>query len=214
MILTLILKEKHISASNISVVSAVTDAPSTLCKMNAEDKLEGMLLKCSGGGMDGGGRVGLSSAGGLVVMTLGDRSLANHPLLAEDDDDEGEDENLTVSSLVTHDLVPPEQLMMQEEMTKNGGGEEDGGAEVGVHFPLKLTHKFPCLLHIPVSSHWFRSGLLYGKNLCSGPIQQAHAVGLIHETLVKRCVDCSPNLLWIHKRCGKLSSEGKYVCSS
>ncbi|XP_035460635.1 zinc finger protein 148 isoform X1 [Scophthalmus maximus] len=124
--------------------------------MNTEDKLEGMLLKCSSGGIDGGGRVGLASGAGLVVMTLGERSLANHPLLAEDDDDddddEDDDEDLTGSSLVTHDLVPPEQLMMPEDMTKNGGGEEEGGGgEVGVHFPLKLTNKLPCLLHMPLS---------------------------------------------------------------
>lgn len=134
--------------------------------MNTEDKLEGMLLKCSSGGMDGGGRVGLVS-GGLVVMTLGERSLANHPLLAEDDDDEDEDEDLTRSSLVTHDLVPPEQLMMQEEMTKNGGGgEEEGGGEVGVHFPLKLTNKLPCLLHMPVSPCWFRSSPCTDEIIC------------------------------------------------
>ncbi|XP_061579746.1 zinc finger protein 148 isoform X1 [Cololabis saira] len=118
--------------------------------MNAEDKLEGMLLKCSSGGIDGGGRVSLGG-GGLVVMTLGERSLANHPLLAEDDDDEDEDEDLTGNSLVTHDLVPPEQLMMQEEVTRNGGGEEEEGGEVGVHYPLKLTNKLPCLLHMPLS---------------------------------------------------------------
>ncbi|XP_077435742.1 zinc finger protein 148 isoform X2 [Vanacampus margaritifer] len=114
------------------------ESGATLCKMNTEDKLEGMLFKCSSGGRDGGGRVGL-------VMTLGERSLADHPLLAEDDDDEDEDENLTVNSLVTHDLVPPEQLMMQEMSKNSGGGDEEGGAEVGVHFPLKLTHKLPCL---------------------------------------------------------------------
>lgn len=133
--------------------------------MNTEDKLEGMLLKCSSGGIDGGGRVGLVSGGGLVVMTLGERSLANHPLLAEDDDDEDEDEDLTGSSLVTHDLVPPEQLMMQEEMTKNGG-EEEGGGEVGVHFPLKLTNKFPCLLHMPVSLCWLRSSPCFDVIIC------------------------------------------------
>lgn len=116
--------------------------------MNAEDKLEGMLLKCSSGGIDGGGRISLGGGGGLVVMTLGERSLANHPLLAEDDDeDDDDDEDLTGSSLLTHDLVPPEQLMMQEEVTKNGGG----GEEEGVHFPLKLTNKLPCLLHMPLS---------------------------------------------------------------
>ncbi|CAK6970305.1 zinc finger protein 148 isoform X2 [Scomber scombrus] len=106
--------------------------------MNTDDKLEGMLLKCSSGGIDGGGRVGLGSGGGLVVMTLGERSLANHPLLAEDDEDEDEDEDLTGSSLVTHDLVPPEQLMMQEEMTKNGG-EEEGGGELSIKQELKLS---------------------------------------------------------------------------
>ncbi|XP_010794511.1 zinc finger protein 148 isoform X2 [Notothenia coriiceps] len=118
--------------------------------MNTEDKLEGMLLKGSSGGQDGGGRVGLGGGGGLVVMTLGDRSLADHPLLEDDDDDEDEDTDLTGSSLVTHDLVPPDQLMMQEEMTKNGrGGAEEGAGEV--HFPLKLTNKLPCLLHMPLS---------------------------------------------------------------
>ncbi|XP_044072248.1 zinc finger protein 148 isoform X2 [Siniperca chuatsi] len=110
--------------------------------MNTEDKLEGMLLKCSSGGIDGGGRVGLVSGGGLVVMTLGERSLANHPLLAEDEDDEDDDEDLTGSSLVTHDLVPPEQLMMQEEMTKNGGGgEEEGGGELSIKQELPVQMK-------------------------------------------------------------------------
>ncbi|XP_037344752.2 zinc finger protein 148 isoform X2 [Pungitius pungitius] len=104
--------------------------------MNTEDKLEGMLVKCSSGGIDGGGRVGLGG-GGLVVMTLGERSLANHPLLAEDDED---DEDLTGSSLVTHDLIPPEQLMMQEEMIKNGRGEEEeGGGELSIKQELKSS---------------------------------------------------------------------------
>lgn len=108
--------------------------------MNTEEKLEGMLLKCSSGGIDGGGRVALGPGGGLVVMTLGDRSIASHPLLAEDDDEVDDDEDLTGSSLVTHDLVPPEQLMMQEEMTKNGaGGEEEGGGELSIKQELKLT---------------------------------------------------------------------------
>lgn len=102
--------------------------------------MEGMLLKCSSGGIDGGGRVGLGGGGGLVVMTLGERSLANHPLLAEDDDEEEDEDDLTGSSLVTHDLVPPEQLMMQEEMTKNGAaGEEEGGGELSIKQELKLS---------------------------------------------------------------------------
>lgn len=119
--------------------------------MNSEDKLEGMLLKCSSAGLDGGGRVTLGGGAGLVVMTLGERSLVNHPILAEDDDDnEDDDEDLTGSSLVTHDLVPPEQLMMQEEISKNGG-EDEAGADVVTQFPLKLTNKLPCLLHMPLT---------------------------------------------------------------
>uniref|UniRef100_A0A8C6T298 Zinc finger protein 148 n=1 Tax=Neogobius melanostomus TaxID=47308 RepID=A0A8C6T298_9GOBI len=118
--------------------------------MNTEDKLEGMLLKCSSGGLDGGGRVGLGSGAGLVVMTLGERSLVNHPILAEDDDDEDNDEDLTGSSLVTHDLVPPEQLMMQEDLSKNDGDDESG-SEAATSFPLKLPNKLPCLLHMPLT---------------------------------------------------------------
>lgn len=103
--------------------------------MNAEDKLEGMLLKCSSGGIDGAGRAGLVSRGGLVVMTLAERSLAGHPLLADDDEDDNDDneddsDDLSHDSLVAHDLVPPEQLMMQE-MMKNGVGRGDEDEEGG-----------------------------------------------------------------------------------
>ncbi|KAK7939623.1 hypothetical protein WMY93_002949 [Mugilogobius chulae] len=118
--------------------------------MNAEDKLEGMLLKCSSGGLDVGGRVGLGSGTGLVVMTLGERSLVNHPILAEDEDDEDDDDDLTGNSLVTHDLVPPEQLMMQEDLSKSGA-DEDTESDGATPFPLKLTNKLPCLLHMPLT---------------------------------------------------------------
>ncbi|XP_056145613.1 zinc finger protein 148 [Lampris incognitus] len=113
--------------------------------MNMDDKLEGMLLKCSSGGGDGG-RAGLGSGGGLVVMTLGERSLVSHPLLAEDDEDEDDEDDLTERAMVTHDLIPPEQLMVQE-TAKNDGG----GGEVGMHFPLKLSNKLPCSLHMPLN---------------------------------------------------------------
>lgn len=112
--------------------------------MNIDDKLEGMLLKC-GGGMVDGGRVGLEAGGGLVVMTLGERSLANQPLLAEDDE-EDDDDDLTGASLVTHDLEPPEELMVQEETVKN-----DGRGEEGMQFSHRVSHKMPCLLHMPMS---------------------------------------------------------------
>ncbi|XP_028992972.1 zinc finger protein 148 isoform X2 [Betta splendens] len=132
---TVVLHNNHDSQTRLR---RIADLIITLCTMNTEDKLEGLLLKCSSGGMDGGGRIRLGSGGGLVVMTLGERSLANHPLLAEDDDgddDEDDDEDLTGSSLVTHDLVPPEQLMMQEEMTKNGAR----GDELSIKQELKLS---------------------------------------------------------------------------
>ncbi|XP_074551404.1 zinc finger protein 148 isoform X2 [Halichoeres trimaculatus] len=133
---TVVLHNNHDSYTGLRRIAG---SRTTLCKMNTEDKLEGMMLKCSGGGIDAGGRVGLVS-GGLVVMTLGERSLVNHPLLAEDEDDEDEDEDLTESSLVTHDLVPPEQLMMREERTKNGeSGEEEGGGELSIKQELKLS---------------------------------------------------------------------------
>ncbi|XP_067117927.1 zinc finger protein 148 [Osmerus mordax] len=106
--------------------------------MNMDDKLEGMLLKCSGG-VDG--RVGLGS-GSLVVMTIGERGLANHPLLAEDDEDD--DEDLTGGSLVSHNLIPPDELMVQEETVKNN--REEGG-----HFPQRFLHKMPCTVHMPLS---------------------------------------------------------------
>lgn len=174
--------------------------------MNTEDKLEGMLLKCSSGGLDGAGRVGLGG-GGLVVMTLGERSLANHPLLAEDDDDDeddddvDDDDDLTGNSLVTHDLIPPEQLMMQEEMIKNGrggGGEEEGGGgEVGVHFPLKLTNNLPCLLHMPVSSCQLRSRLCINTSVC---VDAVHVITcLIHVILCNVCDETPvPSTFEIH----------------
>ncbi|KAK0154059.1 Zinc finger protein 148 [Merluccius polli] len=156
---------RKVSFQGISFVAVDLDNLVTIT-MNMEDKLEGMgmLLKCGGGGGGGGdgGRMGPGSAGGLVVMTMGQpRSLVNHPLLAaedededddeeeeedDDDDDDDEEEDLTESSLVTHDLVPPEQLMVHEEATKS-----DAGGEMEVHFPLKLSNKMPCSLHMPLS---------------------------------------------------------------
>lgn len=119
--------------------------------MNAEDKLEGMLLKCSSGGIDAAGRAGLVSRG-LVVMTLAERSLADHPLLADedDDDDDNEDdsEDLSENSLVTHDLVPPEQLMMQEMMKndveRRDEDEKEDGGEVGSNFYQYISQLALC----------------------------------------------------------------------
>ncbi|XP_029558342.1 zinc finger protein 148-like [Salmo trutta] len=97
--------------------------------MNIDDKLEGMLLKC-GGGVDE--RVGLGG-GGPVVMTLGERGLAHHPLLADDDDEE-DDDDLTGVSMVSHDLIPTDEMVVHEETVKNG---REGGMN------QRLSHKLP-----------------------------------------------------------------------
>ncbi|KAJ8012929.1 hypothetical protein DPEC_G00047990 [Dallia pectoralis] len=105
--------------------------------MNIDDKLEGMLLKC-GGGVDE--RMGIGG-GGLVVMTLGERGLANHPLLADDDDnDEEDDDDVEEGSVATRDLIPTDDLMVHEETVKNDG--EEGMMQ-------RLSHKLPCTLHPP-----------------------------------------------------------------
>ncbi|XP_020313343.1 zinc finger protein 148 isoform X1 [Oncorhynchus kisutch] len=104
--------------------------------MNIDDKLEGMLLKCSGVVDE---RVGIGG-GGLVVMTLGERGLAHHPLLADDDDEE--DDDLTGVSIVSHDLIATDELMVHEETVKNA--REEGMMQ-------RLAHKLPCTLHMPVS---------------------------------------------------------------
>ncbi|CAB1328719.1 unnamed protein product [Coregonus sp. 'balchen'] len=103
--------------------------------MNIDDKLEGMLLKC-GGGVDE--RVGIGG-GSLVVMTLGERGLAHHPLLADDDDEE--DDDLTEVSIVSHDLIATDELMVHEETVKND--REEGMMQ-------RLSHKLPCTLHMPI----------------------------------------------------------------
>uniref|UniRef100_A0A4W5MKT9 Zinc finger protein 148 n=1 Tax=Hucho hucho TaxID=62062 RepID=A0A4W5MKT9_9TELE len=97
--------------------------------MNIDDKLEGMLLKC-GGGVDE--RVGLGG-GGPVVMALGERGLAHHPLLADDDDEE-DDHDLTGVSMVSHDLIPTDEMVVHEETVKNG---REGGMN------QRLSHKLP-----------------------------------------------------------------------
>ncbi|CAB1347116.1 unnamed protein product [Coregonus sp. 'balchen'] len=96
--------------------------------MNIDEKLEGMLLKC-GGGVDE--RVGIGG-GGLVVMTLGERGLAHHPLLA--DDDEEDDDDLTGVSMVSHDLIPTDDMVVHEETVKN---DREGG------MMQRLSHKLP-----------------------------------------------------------------------
>ncbi|KAI1899371.1 hypothetical protein AGOR_G00061090 [Albula goreensis] len=93
-------------------------------RISMEEKLEGMLLKCSGvvglhpssRALGSPGVDGRRAGGGgveLVELTLGERALAHHVLLAGEEDDEDEDDEEGVLS--SHHLVPQDELMVQEE---------------------------------------------------------------------------------------------------
>lgn len=82
---------------------------------------------------------------GSLDMTLGERSLANHPLLAEDDeDDDDDDEDLAGGSLTSHDLISQDDLMVHEETVKNDGQDEPA-------FSQRISHKLHYTLNMPVS---------------------------------------------------------------
>lgn len=77
-------------------------------------------------------------------MTLGERGLAHHPLLA--DDDEEDDDDLTGVSMVSHDLIPTDEMVVHEETVKNG---REGGMN------QRLSHKLPvspCHAYILIAS--------------------------------------------------------------
>ncbi|KTF79019.1 hypothetical protein cypCar_00038316 [Cyprinus carpio] len=120
--------------------------------MNIDDKLEGMLMKCSPVGLHhssralGPSRVEGRGRRGSLDMTLGERSLANHPLLAEedDDDDEEDDEDLAGGGLTSHDLISQDDLVVHEETVKNDGQDEAA-------FSQRISHKLHYTLNIPVS---------------------------------------------------------------
>lgn len=81
-------------------------------------------------------------------MSLGEKSLANQPLLADDDEEEeDEDEELAGGTLTSHNLIAHNELMVQEETVKNSAAGEQ-------EFSQQLSHKIPYTLHIPVSSHY------------------------------------------------------------
>lgn len=80
-------------------------------------------------------------------MSLGEKSLANQPLLADDDDDEEEDEgdDLAGGTLTSHNLISHDELMVHEETVKNNAAGEQ-------EFSQRLSHKIPYTLPMPVSS--------------------------------------------------------------
>ncbi|XP_059356374.1 zinc finger protein 148-like isoform X2 [Carassius carassius] len=120
--------------------------------MNIDDKLEGMLMKCSPVGLHhssrglGASRVDGRGRRGSLDMTLGERSLANHPLLAEDDedeDDEDDNEDLAGGGLSSHDLMSHDDLMVHEETVKNDGQDEAA-------FSQRISHKLHYTLSMPI----------------------------------------------------------------
>lgn len=114
--------------------------------MNLDEKLDGMLLKCSGpAGLhhSTSRALGVSvvgGRGGLDAMPMGERALANHPLLAEDED---EDEDLAGASLNTH-LISHDELMVHEETVKNVGVDEP-------NFSHRLPPKLAYTLQMPLN---------------------------------------------------------------
>ncbi|XP_076858525.1 zinc finger protein 148 [Brachyhypopomus gauderio] len=115
--------------------------------MNIDDKLEGMLIRCGTLGLHHSSRAlvpsGVDRRGGSLALALGEKSLANQPLLAEDDDEE-EDEDLTGGTLSSHDLISHDELMVHEETVKNDAMEQS-------EFSQRLSHKLPYTLHMPVN---------------------------------------------------------------
>ncbi|KAL7881982.1 hypothetical protein AOLI_G00088310 [Acnodon oligacanthus] len=117
--------------------------------MNIDDKLEGILIRCGTVGLHHSTRAlapsGVDRRGGGLDMSLGEKSLANQPLLAEDDDEEEEeDEDLARGTLTSHDLISHDELMVHEETVKND-------AEEDPDFSQRLSNKLPYALHMPVN---------------------------------------------------------------
>lgn len=80
-------------------------------------------------------------------MSLGEKSLANQPLLADDDEEEEEDEDddLAGGTLTSHNLISHDELMVHGETVKNNvTGEQE--------YSQRLSQKLPYSLHMPVSS--------------------------------------------------------------
>lgn len=86
---------------------------------------------------------------GSLDMTLGERSLANHPLLAEDDeDDEDDDEDQAGVGLTSHDLISQDDLRVHEETVKIDRQDEAA-------FSQRISHKLHYTLNMPVSVQLF-----------------------------------------------------------
>lgn len=118
--------------------------------MNIDDKLDGILIQCGTVNIHHTAQTlapsVLDKRGGRNLdMSLGEKSLANQPLLADDDDEEDEDDDLAGETLASHNLISHDELMVHEETVKNNAAGEQ-------EFSQRLSHKLPYTLQIPVSS--------------------------------------------------------------
>ncbi|KPP72635.1 zinc finger protein 148-like [Scleropages formosus] len=123
--------------------------------MNINEKLEGMLLKCSRAedlhpssgvlgspGVNGrrGVRGGGAGGGALMEIGLGDHTLTHQALLSQH---EREEQDLAERPVPAHDFIPHDELMVHTEMVKNDG-EEDAALS------NRLSQKLSYPLHLPV----------------------------------------------------------------
>lgn len=121
--------------------------------MNIDDKLDGILIRCGTVNMHHSAQtiapsgVDKRGGGGNLDMSLGEKSLANQPLLADDDEEEedDEDDDLGGGVLTSHNLISHDELMAHEETVKNNVAGEPA-------FSQRFSHKLPYTLHMPVSS--------------------------------------------------------------
>lgn len=121
--------------------------------MNIDDKLDGILIRCGTVNIHHAAQTLVPSGvdkrggGGNLDMSLGEKSLANQPLLADDDEDdeeEDEDNDLAGGTLTSHNLISHDELMVHEQSVKNNAAGEQ-------EFSPRLSHKLPYPLHMPVS---------------------------------------------------------------
>ncbi|KAI5628084.1 zinc finger protein 148 isoform 1, partial [Silurus asotus] len=114
--------------------------------MNIDDKLDGILIRCGTVNVHHSVQTlvtsGMDKRGGSLDISLGEKSLANQPLLADDDVEEDDEEDLAGGTLTSHNLISHDELIVQEETVKNNAvGEQK--------FSERLSHKLPYTLHMP-----------------------------------------------------------------
>ncbi|XP_060786205.1 zinc finger protein 148 isoform X2 [Neoarius graeffei] len=119
--------------------------------MNIDDKLDGILIRCGTVNIHHSAQTLVPSGvdkrggGGSLDMSLGEKSLANQPLLADDDEEEeDEDDDLAGGTLTSHNLISHDELMVHEETVKNSAAGEQ-------EFSQRLSHKIPYTLPMPMN---------------------------------------------------------------